>query len=323
MRNVQYAEAAFFRISSMILAHRNFETILDLIVRESLSCLNAHRASSYQLDEKNGTLHTKFTHASGPEYAQIGLFEEKELARSALKQRNPPILKGPKDLSGLFKFMRGERKITSLMIVPFPFQGKSISGLSSVLIDELHTFDEKDLQLFSIFANYACMAMENAFLLAEVRKRTSLLQTYEQNLANIQNHLQDLAKKEIRYLEENIQNFLTKKEEERKTSDPSNYSNALAKTYNISMISLKGFTLDPLLQKLVDEKYAANNMIVVLENSADKIKLALAEPTQYIMEELKRITPARKIIEFCLADPNEVQLCFKKYYDPFAVNKLK
>jgi hypothetical protein len=53
-------------------------------------------------------------------------------------------------------------------------------------------------------------------------------------------------------------------------------------------------------------------VIIVLENNAKMIKLALAEPTFGIMEDLRKALPIGKRIEFYLADPYEIQSCMKK-----------
>ena len=322
MRNYQSSQTAFLQLSSMILSHRSVETVLDFIVQESLNCLNAHRVSIFHMDEKNGIMKAQFTQASQPEYAEVGLFEEKEMARNVFKESKSFLLKEPKDFSKLFKYVKGERTITSLMTVPLSFQGKTIRAFSAVSINEVHTFDEKDLQSLLIFGNLASIAMEIVYLIAEVRKGASFRQTYEQYLDNIQNQLQDFAKDQNRHLEESFQRFLPRKEEEN-SSDYTDYSNALSKTYDIPIISLKDFTINPSLQKAVGEKYALNHKILVLENSPDKIKLALAEPTKYIMDELRKMIPPRKRVEFHLAHPDEVKLCFRKYSNPFSFNNFK
>lgn len=307
----------------MILAKKSIETIFDFIVRESLNCLNAHRVSFFLLDQRSGNIKPSFNNTCNPAYATIGMFEEKEVVANALKEGNPILLKIPKDFTVLFKYLKGERKITSLMVIPIPFQGKFTNALSAALMDETHAFDEKDLQLLSTFANHACIAMENTFLLAKVRKMETSLGAYDQNLKNIQNGLQDLAKREARHIEENIRRFLPKTENEKLSDYNNSYSDALAQTFGMSLISLKGFILNPSLQKTVGEKYAEMNRIIVLENSEDRMKIALAEPTKYLLDELRRITPPKKKLEFFLADPNEVRLCLQKHYNPFSINRLK
>ncbi len=53
------------------------------------------------------------------------------------------------------------------------------------------------------------------------------------------------------------------------------YLKALSKFFNMPIISLKEFLPTPALQKVVGERYAQKNMIVVLENNSRMIKLAL------------------------------------------------
>jgi hypothetical protein len=100
----------------------------------------------------------------------------------------------------------------------------------------------------------------------------------------------------------------------------SNYLKALSKHFNMPIVSLEKFLLSPPFQKSIGERFAQQQRIVVLENSQDKIKLALAEPTNYILDDIRRIFPANKNVEFYLASPSEIENCLKKYSDPFSLN---
>jgi hypothetical protein len=90
------------------------------------------------------------------------------------------------------------------------------------------------------------------------------------------------------------------------------YLKALSKFFNMPIISLEKFHPTPALQKAVGAKYAKSNMIIVLENNATKVKLALSEPAFYIMEDLRKGLPVGKRIEFYLADPYEIQTCLEE-----------
>lgn len=322
MRTIESLETAFYEISSMITACKGLDTILDRIVQESIALLDAHRVTIFSRDNKNGTINVQFTRSSSPEHAEVSLFEEKEVARRALEQNKSFLLKEPKGFSEFFKYGAGDQKITSLVCTPLGLQGKMIRVLSAVLINKPTVFDQKNLVLLSALGNHASIAMENTYLLAEVRKGVNFRRNYEQYLDEIQKQLQDLSIIDNRNIEHNIQQFLPEKKEG-KSTDNEIYSHALSKTFDIPLISLKSFTLSSSLQKSLGEKYAANHKIVVLENSAERIKLALAEPTRYIMDELKRIIPSKKKIEFYLASPDEVNLFFKKTYNPFSLNSFK
>lgn len=89
------------------------------------------------------------------------------------------------------------------------------------------------------------------------------------------------------------------------------YLKALSKFFNMPIISLTKFIPTLALQKTVGEKYAQKHLIVVLENSAKIVKLALAEPTMYLMEELRKALPAGKSIEFYLASASQIESCLK------------
>jgi hypothetical protein len=91
----------------------------------------------------------------------------------------------------------------------------------------------------------------------------------------------------------------------------SEYLKALSKFFNMPSISLTKFIPTPALQKTVGEKYAQKHLIVVLENSAKIVKLALAEPTVYLIEELRKALPAGKSIEFYLASASQIKSCLK------------
>lgn len=98
------------------------------------------------------------------------------------------------------------------------------------------------------------------------------------------------------------------------------YLNALSKHFNMPIVSLHGFIISPFLQMVIGEKYAQKHKIVVLEDRDDKVKIALAEPNLFIMEEIRRSVYPRRRVEFYLASPSDIESCFKAHYDPFALN---
>jgi hypothetical protein len=92
------------------------------------------------------------------------------------------------------------------------------------------------------------------------------------------------------------------------------YMNALSKHFTMKIVSLKGFTPSKSLQKSVGENYALKKKIVVLQNANGKIKLALAEPNIFFMEEMQKLLPFGKRMEFYLARSAEIEPCLGKLY---------
>jgi hypothetical protein len=98
---------------------------------------------------------------------------------------------------------------------------------------------------------------------------------------------------------------------------------ALSKHLNIPTISLRGFYPSPSLQKAVGDGYALRHKVVVLENDFRRIRLALAEPTPLVMDELRRTFPTGKRVEFYLAHPLEMDYCLKQKFDPFLASHYR
>jgi len=199
---------AIFQISSLIGAHKDLDKILEVVARESLQCLRADRSAVFLLDGKSGILKTQFAYAPDRQNEQVSLFEEREVVRKTVRQRRSLLLREPKDFSDFFKYEQREHKVTSLMSIPLFSQHKAIGALSLVLINGDRPFDDKDMQSLSIFGNQASIAIENAYLLEELRKGVSFRKSYERYLDDILNQLQNLSEEERRRIEEHIGRLL-------------------------------------------------------------------------------------------------------------------
>jgi uncharacterized protein (TIGR02266 family) len=199
---------ALAQISSAVNNHKEFTAVLEMIGRESLNCLKAHRSTVFLLEEKSGILKTQFTFTSDPMHEQVGLFEEKEMARKAMRQKRPFLLREPGDFSDFLKYQERDRKITSLISIPLAWQEKSIGALTAVILDEDRKFTERDLQFLVILGNQASIAMETSTLGEEVRKGVSFRKNYEQYLDIILNQLQTLSDVERRRIEDHIGKLL-------------------------------------------------------------------------------------------------------------------
>ncbi len=199
---------ALFQIASMVTNRMGLPDILEIIARESLKCLKAHRSTVFALDEKSGILKTQFVFTSDPLNEQVGLFEEKEIARKSLRQRKSFLFREPADFSEVLKYLERDRKITSLLCIPLISQDKSLGVLSVVILDEDRKFNERDLQFLMTMAIQAAMAKEKSSLDAEVRRGAGYRKEYEQYLDYILNQLQTLPDGERRRIEEHIERLL-------------------------------------------------------------------------------------------------------------------
>ncbi len=106
-------------------------------------------------------------------------------------------------------------------------------------------------------------------------------------------------------------------------TDYDSYLKALSRHFNIPAVSLETFFPTPALQKALGEKYAQKNKIVVLENTPGRLKLALAEPSPFLLEEIQKALPQGKSVELYLANPYEVESCLRKKFDPFSLSRYR
>ena len=199
---------ALAQIASAILHRKDFMSVLEMIGRESLNCLKAHRSTVFLMEEKSGILRTQFTFTSEPQHEQVGLFEEKEMARKTLRSKKPFLLREPADFSDFLKYGERDRKITSLMSIPLVLEDKSLGALTVVIIDDDRQFSTRDLQFLLVLAHQVAIAMEHSSLAEEVRKRAGFRKNYEQYLDHILNQLQTLSDVERKRIEDHIGRLL-------------------------------------------------------------------------------------------------------------------
>ena len=95
------------------------------------------------------------------------------------------------------------------------------------------------------------------------------------------------------------------------------YLDALSRYFDMPVISLLKFIPSTSMQGLVAEQYAYYNKLLVLADYETEVKLAVSEPDPIILEQLKK-TFRRKEIKFYLANPFELERCYRLYLDPFS-----
>jgi len=102
--------------------------------------------------------------------------------------------------------------------------------------------------------------------------------------------------------------------------DYEQYLSALAKHFLMQIVSLKDFMPSAKRQQVIGEIYAWKNKVVVLEDSVEKLKVALSEPNPEIMEEIRRFTRLEKRIEFYLTGSPEIEPCLDRLYSDSPIN---
>ncbi len=212
---------ALLQVSSAIKNQKDISAVFEIIARESARSLKASRATIFLVDGSKGALKTQSTHSPNPAEEKTCLLEEKDFSRKVLADKRPILLKDSKDFAELGKSDDKDRKITSFMSVPFGFQGKVAGTISLSTFNGRKGFSQQDLEFLAICANHVSIAMQNQYLLEEVRKAGSLRKNYEQHLDDLMGQLQGLSNEERKRIDEHIAKLLNGfKDDRRQTFRP-------------------------------------------------------------------------------------------------------
>lgn len=198
---------ALLQVTSALKSQKDIPAFFEVIGRESLHAVKANRVTVFLLDGPKGVLKNQFSYSPQPD-EKMGFLEEKEIARRAISEKKPMWLKEPSDFSEFFKYEGRERKITSLISVPFGFRDKMVGALNLSRINEKRVFTEGELQFLCILADHASVALQNQHLQEEVRKTSNFRKNYEQHLDNLMNQLQTVSSEERRRIDEHIGSLL-------------------------------------------------------------------------------------------------------------------
>jgi hypothetical protein len=74
------------------------------------------------------------------------------------------------------------------------------------------------------------------------------------------------------------------------------------------------------MEALIGERYCKNHNLIVLENSADEIKIILAKENLFCIDELRKVLPKEKRINAMLVEKEEILRFFAGVYDLFGMN---
>ncbi len=185
---------SFYQSSSVISAHRDEGLLLDLIVRESLKCLRAHRCILFFQESGNDIPSVARISATEPQHEQVNQEEEKECARRTLSQNKPILLREAREFADIFPSGERNRSIHSLLSVPLIYLGKPFGVLNVSLLDGSRKFNEEDLEYLVLFSQHAAAAIKNM----KKNEAASRLADFEQDLEKIAISLRQLPEDDLK-----------------------------------------------------------------------------------------------------------------------------
>lgn len=172
---------SLLQVTTTLNAQHRLGDLLNTIVQEMVSIFNAHQSSIMLVDAKNRTVKTKASYGQDAHLTRDALVPlGKSIAGWVVQNGKPLLINGqvdPIDYPGMEK---KERFISSAMCVPLCINSQCIGVLNVNLAETNIEFSEADLQVITIFANSAAVAIQNRRLSHEKLQRTRFQALLEQ-----------------------------------------------------------------------------------------------------------------------------------------------
>ena len=169
----------------------DLQTVLDTLVVSAASLCVADRSAIWQRDGE--FLRLWATHGVTPEAMQYATEHPLQVGRNSAAGRAalqgeavhiPDVLTDAEYNATTLRDVAGYRTVLGVPLL----RGGVVIGVFALTRDEVSPFSEKQIELVTTFADQAVIAIENARLLSELRKRTeevlSLNQQLEQRVAD-------------------------------------------------------------------------------------------------------------------------------------------
>jgi adenylate cyclase len=173
--------SSLMEVSSVINSEHKLSDILDIITQEMLTCFQADQSSIMLLEKESRCLKTEAAFGQGSEIVKDTKVPVGDgVAGRVVETGRPLLLNGKADPADFPGTEKKTRFISSSLCVPLKTGEQCIGVLNINLIDKDRTFTQRHLDLISIFANNAAVAIHNAKLSEERNKRRRLQTMLEQ-----------------------------------------------------------------------------------------------------------------------------------------------
>ena len=159
-----------------IASEQNTERILTSVVQRATDLLKARGGSIYRLDENYGLLNNEACYNLDQDYASISLKIGLGIAGQVAKSGQALRIGRYQTVFEQVQIHPGEG-FGPVIAVPFTWQGRVRGVLELIRDAHAPQFTAEDLELLSVLANQAVIALENTRLIREAELRASQLNT--------------------------------------------------------------------------------------------------------------------------------------------------
>jgi PAS domain S-box-containing protein len=185
-----------------ITCQRDLPTLLQTIVERAARLLNAPAGGMYLCDPNKQEARCVVSYNTPDDYTGTVLRYGEGAAGIVAQTGKPLVVDDYRDWQGRASVYEKERPFGAVLTVPMTWQGR-VTGIIHVLDDaKSRHFTQTNLDLLTLFANHATIAVENARLLEEERRHSEELKRYSSDLEQaVLERTKKLAESERRFRE--------------------------------------------------------------------------------------------------------------------------
>ena len=168
-----------------ITAQRDLPTLLQTVVERAARLLDAHGGGLYVCDPEKQEVRCVVSYNTGRDYTGLVLRYGEGAAGVVAQIGKPLMIDDYRIWEGRAAAYEEDKPFTAVLSAPMIWRGH-VTGVIHVLEDvKTRRFTQRDLDLLTLFANHAAIAVENTRLLEQEKRHAEELTRYSSNLEQL------------------------------------------------------------------------------------------------------------------------------------------
>jgi signal transduction histidine kinase len=177
---------SLFDMSTTVNMQLSVDSILDIITRRVLTCLEADQSSVLMLDPDTQTLTCRAVHGVDADFVRDCSIKLGDGVAGFVAQNGEPMVLNPDDMARRFSAHRKTgRNITSALCIPLMVKGRAIGVLNINRIDRDRPFTAGDARVLAVFGDHTAVAIQKVEEYCALDSRASLLEEANRRLSEI------------------------------------------------------------------------------------------------------------------------------------------
>lgn len=177
---------SLFDMSTSVNMQLTVDSILDIITRRVLTCLEADQSSILMLNSATQMLECRAVHGVDSDFVRDATIKLGDGIAGYVAQHGEPMVLNPEDVVRRFaSFRKTGRNITSALCIPLMVKGRAIGVLNINRVDRDRPFTAGDARVLAVFGEHAAVAIQRTEDFRALDTRASLLEEANRRLAEI------------------------------------------------------------------------------------------------------------------------------------------